>query len=725
MKLEYFLLATVAAILPITVNAQTTPAEEQAQAKSDGIEEITVTATRRSSSLQATPVTVTALSSDDLAKLGIARVDQVAANVPNFYMQPGIANSSTVSLSMRGRGDNAGGFGTTEQPVSFYFDDVYQARPSAVNSELADIERIEVLRGPQGTLFGRNSMVGAVNVITRTPQDETYGSVAVSVGNYETIGAKASIGGPVLKDVLSASFSGVVREQGKGYMYNVATGKDIDDRDFYGLRGKLHFYGSAIWDIVLTGSYIHNSNDGFVTSPILLNPTRPLTGDNRETATTAPQEGLTKATSLSAHVIGDFGGVTLKSITGWSKVNDLWSVDLVGGTVDKFGDYTLAYNRRSRIKQHQWTQELQLFGDAMDKKLDWIVGAFYFTETTRQFFDDTMYGFFDTNVTTPLLYLPLAQKFYRNKAESYAAYAQLGYDITDTLEATVGARYTYETKDIDGYFAPPTALDDGTYADRSSYKAFTPKFGLNWQVTPDSFAYASFGKGFRAGGYTSAADSRLVGETPYGPEKVKAYEIGVKNEFAGRKVRLNLAAFLNDFSDVVGGRFIPGTAITVMFNALSYRVVGLELESNVRPFPGLDIYLNGGIQKASRFDYVPGAQVTRPIDISNYSGSAGFRYETAINGGSNSVRFGLDYIFREGTWGTIDRLPGTRYSDIREINGEISVFNDDAGWKLSLIGRNLANRYEYQNNLDFSFMGAWARQPMLPRTVSLEASYKF
>ncbi|MFW2830942.1 TonB-dependent receptor [Sphingomonas sp. ID0503] len=724
MKILHVLLGSAAAILPLTVHAQAEIALAETAAPSpDGLEEITVTATRRASSLQSTPVTVSALSSEDLSKFGIVRVDQVAAQVPNFYMQPGIANASTISLAMRGRGDNAGGFGTTEQPVSFYFDDVYQARPSAVNSELADIERIEVLRGPQGTLFGRNSMVGAVNVITRTPDNESYGTAAISAGNYRTFGVKASLGGAIVQDVLAASVSGVFKDQGKGYMYNRATGRDIDERDFWGVRGKLHFYGSDIWDVVLTVGYNHNRNDGFVASPTLLDPLRPLTGHRRDTATTAPQEGLTKNPSASLHVVGDFGDVTVKSITGWSKVDDKWSVDLVGGTVDKFGDYTLAYGRQSKIKQHQITEELQLFGDAVDERLSWIVGGFFFTETTKQSFNDTMFGYFDTNPATPNLYIPLTEKFYRNKADSYAAYAQLGYKFTPDLELTVGGRYTYETKDISGYFAPPSVTDPGTYGDDTSYKAFTPKVGLNWQVTRDSFLYASYGKGFRAGGYTAAADSRLVGETPTGPEKVEAYEIGVKNEFANRRVRLNLTAFMNDFKDTLVGRFIPGTAITVMFNGMAYRVVGLELESNLRIVDGLDIYLNGGIQDASRFDYLPDAQITQPLDIPKYSGTVGFRYETPVGGGY-SLRFGADYAFRDGTWGTLDRQAGTKYSNVRELNAEISVLRDD-GWKLSLTGRNLANRFQYQNNLNFGFMGAWGRQPLLPRTVNAELSYKF
>ncbi|CAN5476469.1 TonB-dependent receptor [soil metagenome] len=720
MNRRHLILAVALAAYPAVAQAAEPQATEPQAVQEGGGNDIVVTATRRSSTLQTTPVTVSALSGDDLAKLGIARVDQVAASVPNFYMQPGIANSSTVSLGMRGRGDNAGGFGTTEQPVSFYFDDVYQARPSAVNSELADIERIEVLRGPQGTLFGRNSMVGAVNVITKTPDNDSYGTIAVKGGNYSTFGAKASIGGPIVKDVLAASFSGVIKDQGKGYMNNLATGKSIDERDFWGVRGKLHFYGSDIWDVVLTGSYIHNKNDGFVTSPILLDPIRPLVG-KRDTVTTAPQAGLTKSAALSAHVVGEFDGFTVKSITGWSNVNDIWSVDLVGGTIDKFGAYSLAYNRQSRIKQHQFTQELQVYGSGLDDKLSWILGAFYFTETTKQFFNDT-FLLKETNLAIPNLYIPLTEKFYRNLANSYAGYAQLGYKLTDALEVTAGGRYTYETKDIRGYFAPGAA---GAYGDKSSFKSFTPKVGVNYQAAPDHFLYASAGKGFRAGGYTSAADSRAVGETPYGPEKVTAYEIGSKNEFAGRKIKLNLAAFMNDFKDILVGRFIDGTAITVMFNGLSYRVVGLELESNFRPITGLDIYVNGGVQKASKFDYVPGAQISRPIDIPDYSGQAGFRYETPIGAGTKKVRFGADYVVRQGTWGTLDRQAGTKYSDIREINGEISLMDDDAGWKLSLVGHNLANRYEYQNNLNFAFIGSYARQPMLPRTWSLEASYKF
>ncbi|MBT0671459.1 TonB-dependent receptor [Novosphingobium profundi] len=719
MKTAYLLLATALASLSVPAFAEEPGTSENPDGKTD---EITVTATRRASSLQSTPVTVSALGSEDLAKLGIQRVDQVAAQVPNFYMQPGIANSSTISLSMRGRGDNAGGFGTTEQPVSFYFDDVYQARPSAVNSELADIERIEVLRGPQGTLFGRNSMVGAVNVITRTPDDVTYGSASASYGNYQTLALKGSLGGALVPGALAASISGVFRDQGKGYMHNVATGKDIDERDFWGLRGKLHFYGSDVWDVVLAASFTRNRNDGFVTSPYASDMVTPLTGDGRDTATTAPQAGSTDTLGLSAHVEADLGVVTVRSITGYSTVKDYWSVDLVGGTIDKFGDYVMAYNRRSRIKQHQWTEELQLFGDALDGDLSWIVGGFYFTETTRQSFNDTMYNYWDTDTSTPDAFTTVPELYYRNRANSYAGYAQVSYKPFDGFEVVAGGRYTYETKQIDGYFSP--AAED-VYGDTSHYSAVTPKFGINYQASPDVFLYGSISRGFRAGGYTSAANSREVGETPFGPEKVWAYELGLKSDLLDRKLRLNFAAFMNDFTDILVGRFIDGTAISVQFNGMSYRAIGLELELNVKPVEGLDIYANGGVQKVGNIAYVAGAQVSKPISIPNYTGSTGFRYETGLSGdGVYRLRFGGDFIFRDSTYGDLDHTLITRTSTVRELNGEISVLRDD-GWKFSLIGKNLANRFQWQNGLNFSFMGAYGRQPMLPRTFMAEISYAF
>jgi iron complex outermembrane receptor protein len=685
--------------------------------------EVVVTASRRESSIQKTPITVTAESGKELAKYHITEVDQVAAQVPNFYMQPGVANSSTISLSMRGIGDNGGGFGTTDQPVAFYFDDVYQARPSAVNGEFTDIDRIEVLRGPQGTLFGRNSMIGAVNVITRTPGDTLYGSSSVSYGNYDTFDTKGSIGGPLIQGALAGSLAAVYTNQGTGYMQDIATGKSIDHRDFFGVRGKLHFYPSKTWDDVLTSYYTDSKNDGFVTTPFSGTTYQPLTPDTRETATPIPQYGRTKTLGLDNKITGDFGIFTVKSITGYSKMNDGWYIDLLGGEILGPGDYVEGYGRKSGMSQDQVTQEFQLYGKALDGKLTYITGLYFFHETTDQSFID-QYTF---TAAAPFQFEPdglysVPETAYRHNSDSYAAYSELNYKLTEKLELVVGARYTWEHKSIAGFVAPNSPAS--TYASSDNFDSFTPKIGVNYTVSPDTFLYATASEGFKAGGYTSGNSTTIVAKTPFNPETVWAYEIGAKNQFFDRHVRLNIDGYENQFSDILSGAFLPNSGVVVQFNGESYHVLGTEMELSVTPTTGLDIYLNGGLQEAYGFSFIPSVQIKVPPYVPKYSGSTGFRYELPIVNDLR-VRFGTDFIFRDHQFGAQGNTPVSEYSYIGELNAEVSLISTQ-GWQLSAVGKNLTDRYEWQNSLDLiSFVGVGSREPQKPRTYSVELSYKF
>jgi iron complex outermembrane receptor protein len=696
----------------------------KAAAKSDvaTVGEVTITATRRESSIQKTPLTVTAESGPELEKYHITEVDQVAARVPNFYMQPGVANTSTVSLAMRGIGDNGGGFGTTDQPVAFYFDDVYQARPSAVNGEFADIDRIEVLRGPQGTLFGRNSMVGAVNVITRTPGDTPYGSASLGYGNYDTITGKGSIGGPLLAGVLAGSLAVVDTNQGQGYMQDLATGKSIDHRDFFGIRGKLHFYGSKIWDVVLNTYYTDSKNDGFVTTPV--SPTGAiLTPDTRETVTPIPQFGLTKTFGASTKITGDFNIFTVKSITGYSKMNDGWLIDLLGGEIISPGKYVEGYGRLSGMSQDQVTQEFQLYGDTLGGKLKYIGGLYFFHETTDQSFNDQYYY----PNSAPFHFQPTAlysvpETAYTHNSDSYAGYTELNYKVMDQLEVVVGARYTVEHKHIAGFVAPnsPASL----YQSSDNFDSFTPKFGINYKLSPDIFLYATASEGFKAGGYTSGNSTVQVAKTPFNPETVWAYEVGAKTDLLEHRVRLNLDVYENQFSDILTGAFLPNSGVVVQFNGESYHVLGTEIEFSARPIEGLDVYMNGGLQSSYGFSFVPGVQIKIPPYIPKYSGSTGFRYEFPV-ADKFRLRFGADYIFRDHQFGAQGNTEVSEYSYIGELNAEVTLLSTQ-GWQVSAIGKNLANRYEWQNSLDLvSFLGVGSREPQKPRTYSVEVSYKF
>ncbi len=228
-----------------------------AQEASGGLQEIVVTARRREQNLQTTPVSVTAFGTEQLDKLPVTRIEDMQSYVPNFYMSRGTSNPSTLNVTPRGTGEGGAGFATSEPPVAFYLDDVYQARLAATHMEFADIERIEVLRGPQGTLFGRNSMSGAVNVITRAPGN----------GSYDEYKLKGVISGPVIADRLAASLSVAKTDQGQ------------DKLGFEGARVNLRWLGSDKLDARLIAYYSDAENDGFVPTAISPTTLRPLTGD--------------------------------------------------------------------------------------------------------------------------------------------------------------------------------------------------------------------------------------------------------------------------------------------------------------------------------------------------------------------------------------------------------------------------------------------------------------
>lgn len=710
--------ATIAFAAPAFAQDAAAPSGVGAAAPSDQLQEITVTATRRESSLQSTPISVSAITAEDLAKYNVTRVDQIAARVPNFYLSPGVANSSTVSVSLRGRGDNAGGYGIDEPPVGFYFDDVYQARPAAVNTEFTDIERVEVLRGPQGTLFGRNSMTGAVNVISATPGDEVKGNASASYGNYETVKLRGAISGPIVKDALAASIAGVYSHQGEGYLEQT-DGGTIDRRNFWGVRGKLHFYGSDHWDIVLIGSHTHNKNDGYVSAPVNPATLVPLTGSYYTTGSPLDSGGKTVISSVSGTIKGEFDGFTIKSITAYSKLRDRWTVDLTGGILSNAGVWQTGYERASRINQHQISQELQIYGDALDKKLNWIAGFYYFNEDVTQSLKDRQY------FKTTDRFVDVPEIYYDADTKSYAGYAQLTYNITSKLQVLAGGRYTHEEKSIDGRVNPTSP-----YGGNISFNSFTPKVGINYQAMPHLFFYGSVSEGFRSGGYSAGATTVAVAQVPFDPEKVWAYEIGMKSDLFNRHVRFNLTGFRNDFKHLVVNYFIPGTAVIVQANGLDETVYGIEAELSVRPVAGLDIYANGGWQHEYNLDFVPGAQVPaglkRNAVVPYYSGTTGFRYEfpLAFTSGADSIRFGSDFVFRDHFFANINNLPVTETSTIREINAEVSLISR-AGWQITAEGRNLANRAQWKNGVGLAFLGAAGRQPVEPRTYRIEVSYRF
>lgn len=701
----------------VAITVPTNLTVSRADAQTIALEEIVVTAQRRESSLQTTPLSVSAFSTEQLERLQVSKTEYIADYVPNLYMSGGTSSPATLNITLRGLGTGGGGIITDDPPVAVYSDDVYQARLSATNNEFADIERVEVLRGPQGTLFGRNSMTGAVNVISRTPGDDTFINAEASYGRFQTATLKAAAGGALSPGNMAASISVAFRDQGKGDKFNIATGEDIDQKDYFGLRGKLHFYGTDNFDAVLTGYYSDSENDGFVATAVDIATLTPVTGDFFVTQSPVDTFGDSEQIGGSFRFTYDFGGATLKSISAYSDLDDAWRFDLGGGTEFMPGDFRGVFDRTSQINQDQFSQELQLYGSAVDDRLDWIVGAYYFTEDSAQTFTD----FFFLDFLGFAIPLPVTD--YTVETSSYAAYGELTYAMTDKLSLTVGARYTDEDKAIAG-------VKDAPFADDTSYSAFTPKFGLEYAVDDGIFVYATVSKGFRAGGYQGLGGSALAISQPFDEETLWAYEVGSKLDLMDNRVRLNLAAFFNDAQDLQGAVLdpaFPGNALTQ--NAIDAEYYGFEAELTALVTDELTIFGTLGLQdeKFTRID--PNAQIfgsgaTRLAGVAHYQGAVGFTYRTEVPNLNGSIIFGSDFTFKDHFFSSPDNAPISRMPEQTRVNAQVGYITDDELWSVTLAGRNLTDEVDTVNGLSLG-LPVGIRQTLDPLTWSLSIKYRY
>jgi iron complex outermembrane receptor protein len=687
-----------------------------ASAQTLELEEITVTAQRRESNLQATPVSVSAFADDQLERFQIDSTENLGDYVPNLYLFEGTSSPSTLSAYMRGLGTGGGGIATSESPVAFYLDDVYQARLSAANNEFADIERVEVLRGPQGTLFGRNSMTGAINVISRTPGDDTYINAEASYGDYEIVALKAAVGGAISPGKVAASISAVYRDHGEGFKHNIATGQDIDRQDFTGIRGKLHFYGSDKFDAVLTAYYSEAKNDGWVATAVDEVTLQPVTGDYFVVQSPIDSFGDSEQIGANFKFTYDFAGITVKSISAYSELDDAWRFDLGSGTEFMPGDYRSVFDRTSQIDQDQFTQEVQLYGDALDDRLDWIAGAYYFTEDSAQTFTD----FFFLDFLGFAVPLPVTD--YTMNTSSYAVYGEIKYAMTDDLTFIVGGRYTDEDKDIVGFKEIPFAND-------TSYSAVTPKVGLEYTVNDDMFLYFTASGGFKSGGYEGLGASAEAIAVPFDEETLMAYEIGAKLDLMGNRVRLNLAAYLNDVKDLQSAILdlsVPGNVVTE--NAVDAELSGFEAELTVLVSDDLTVYAMLGLmhQKLTRIDprsLVAQAGTERIGGIPDYQGRLGFNYETAVPSLNGSIFVGADYVFRDAFWAAPNDIPINYIPSLEKINARIGYVTDDEHWSVTLAGRNLTDEVDVTSSVSLG-LPVGSQLVQNPRIWTLSLRYR-
>ncbi|HEY0940232.1 MAG TPA: TonB-dependent receptor [Steroidobacter sp.] len=689
-------LASLIATVPAVLHAQ------------DVLEVITVTAERREESLQTVPIAVTALTAADLQNRQIDSPQDLARVSPSLKMTANITSPTNLSPGLRGSTAQDASSIAAESPFGIYIDDIYIGRMNGNNVQFGDLESIEVLRGPQGTLYGRNTLSGALKFTTRTPGAESWLNAELGAGNADQLRAGFSVGGP-LSDTWGASLSAIYNTK-DGQWRNVATNKDVGLNENIAARAKVHYMPGNGFDAVAFVSYVDSKNDatqlvpgttpgraanqtftsddivptlGYyrIGTPSLTEP-MPLMKPNSVGETTQTIAGLTMSY--------DFGDATLRSISGYVGTEDYYTNDMNG----------LGFVRgASDVDADQFTQELHIHGSALSGTLQYIVGVYYLNETATQ---DWAWYYFG----------PASTSVVDIETESISVFGQLEYEITDSLSATLGARWTQDDKSFDasmvqlapfGGFTSPVALEN-------TYSEWTPKAGLDYVVpvggSIDSMLlYTSAAKGFKSGGYNGINITDLSGaRSAYGPESNWTYEVGMKAEFFSQRLRVNAAYFYEKAEDLALNAtvFVDGIPAFPVQNVGDATIEGLELEITAIPTNGLTLFLNPSFLSGRYTKLDPSAAPAAALGLYGVSKprvpqipwvtfSAGFDYQRDLPLGERNARLlvGMDY-FRSAEY-VVTPTNDFTVSPYDRTNGYIGLeFADN--WEVRLTGRNLQDR---------------------------------
>lgn len=661
------------------------------------LEEVIVTAERKETNLQSTPVTISAFTEASLERLNAVESVELQNSVPGLTMVQGIAAPGKVDLYMRGAGDQVGAIILSESGVGVYIDDVYMPRLSVANIELLELERVEVLRGPQGTLYGRNSMTGAIKYISKTPDGSYSGNVSASYGSYDAYNLRGHFQAPLIEDLIAASITASYRETGDWYR-NITLNEDRGNREVLAINGKFTWLAPGPLSATLTIAYSEEENDGgeFVArNPLTLDS---ITGDFRDVQSPLDAFGendqLRLALDLSYELTED---VTLRSITGYQDLNEASSFDLTGQGL---------FNRFLKSDVQIITQELQLRGTALDQSLDWIIGGFLFLEDGFQTINDTI--FFGLRPTTII----------DVETTSYALYAEATYHINERLSVTAGLRYNDDEKDLTGAHR---GVPGGT---GNNSNDVTTRLVLDYQWTDEVFAFFNLSRGYKAGSFNALATSIGDFTNGFDPETVWAYEVGVKADLLGNLLRTNVNVFFNDFSDLQGLNTTPA-GFTTVNNIADADVYGIELEFSYLATDQLELFGAASRQwdKYRDIDPTSGVQSNFRVNrVSEWFGSLGFEYRFPITGVDGE--FGLTglWSYRSEYFNDIINSPVVRTDDYSLLDLGAYYETADGHWRISLVGKNVFDEEVYFKGLPLIRVTG---QPNPPPTWSLSARYAF
>lgn len=694
----------------------------------DAVETVIVTAEKVEQDIQRIPLAVTAYTAQDLEKSHIESLTDIALRTPGFSATA--FTPAELNLSIRGIGSseavsqNAAG----DPSVVVFMDGVYVGKGGIADIDAYNLERIEVLRGPQGTLYGKNAAGGLVNLISKKADDKPSLQASATVGNYNQINVNGRVNVPLTDNLFFAA--GASSKNRSGYEFNETTGNRVNDEHLATVQGQLRFVPNDNLEMILAADYTHQDQKG--------NPRHNICNDALAGGVHCvginPDPRVVNAYTDGylrrdlATVRGEVNWTTpLGTITSISAYRDTRI-----GTLTPF--FSNPVNPPAQIesteidseKNKQFSQELRLGFDAMDERLTGVAGFYFLHEQ-----NDRTEGLFQQ--------FPAATGFANYpqdvSSRSVAIFGQANYKILDSLTATFGARMTWENKDgefagylvsttVPGVLPPPLAADYDVHASKS-WSAFTPKAALEWQVTDDAMAYFSASRGFKSGGFQGIAGNANSARTPYDPEFVWSYEVGAKTRWWDDRLQLNGDIFQANYSGLQISQLIPLVGL-VIGNAAEARVRGAELEFVLVPFPHWQIdgnytYLDAPITKCA-----PAASICHVDNVLTRAPqnkiALGVQFSEPVDFGVLSAR--LDFMHTSKYYFEVTNIPTQTQLGYSMVDGRIALSSLDDHWEVALWGKNLGDKLVATYVTAFAPFGQVLVPYAPPRTFGVTLSFK-
>ncbi|MEQ9464706.1 MAG: TonB-dependent receptor [Haliea sp.] len=772
-------------------------AQQDTGVRTQALEEVVVTAQKREESLQETPIAVSAFDIGALQQLGVGEPGDVALYTPNLEIRKPPGSSDNYGYSMRGMSSTDPSL-LTEPTVGLYADGVYIARISGASFDTVDLERIEVLRGPQGTLYGRNAIGGAINLVTRKPGEEFGFRQKLSAGNYDYLRSETSVDTGMYNGFAATlSYTHWKRE---GWLDNAeADNKLGETKNSDALRFALRWSPND----ALTADYVFDYSDrdsnGAIVQLVHIRPFQQGLGGpiyaqaaavaspNRQDSLPMPfSDSAANYSTIKGHALtvewaGD--NFTLKSITAhrdWDSgttENEYGSfrsdgvnvLNGIGGVIPA-GEFVPLFLASRESRQDQFTQEFQMLGTALNDRLQYTLGLYYFEEETYEDNPQSFvlpaifaYGGLDQGTQSflcqdPTFSNPLAcfgkdtllstpVFIYGSDNDSVAAYSQLTYAATDEVDVTLGLRYTRDQKTS---FLRNSTIQRNEGIEEvigdDSWSNVTPALTVSYAPTDTLNTYFTLARGFRSGGFNARAASARAFSTPFNEENVTSYELGIKSDLWEQKLRVNAALFHYVYEDKQVTQFEAGSsgASSIIANAGKTEAQGVELEVTLIPVTGLLLKASYGFidNNIKEFDTTPSNPVTgvgggtENVDISDIA--------KTIHTPRHNASLIAEYTFEPFSFGQLVLQADSSYNSERYfhpinnlydsagkqtlINARASLTNIDVGsgsLRISAWGKNLADKEYREWGIDFGALGFATDSFILPRMYGLDVIYEY